>query len=223
MSVESNLRAYALKYKLIQLCGGKCVKCGYDKLEFTAAFDFHHRDPLTKSFQINKAIEHGKSWNDILNEAAKCDLLCAICHRLEHFKKPDINVEEYFEKMRNRKQRPDLPNRTGRPTKEELENLLKTCSKSHIAKIYSVHNSTVNSWCNKYAIVFDEESKFKRQNRTNVQNQRPSKEELSKLLMTLSAVKIGRIYGVSDKAVKKWMIKFGIENPNSKKFNKINW
>lgn len=214
MSVESNLRAYALKYKLIKLHGGKCVKCGYDKSELTAAFDFHHRDPATKSFNIHKAIEHGKSWIDVLNEAEKCDLLCAICHRLEHFSKPDIDIEEYFEKVRNRKQRPELTNRTGRPIKEELQSLLKIHSKSQIAKMYSVSISTITSWCNKFSINPQSQPKPK------LTKERPNSDQLIELLKNSSAVKIGRMYGVSDKAVKKWMVKFGIENPQRDKFYK---
>jgi hypothetical protein len=40
--------------------------------------------------------------------------------------------------------------------------------------------------------------------------ERPSKEQLEEMLRTYSMVKIGRIYGVSDKSVKKWMNSYGI-------------
>jgi len=220
MSRSSNLRAYALKYKLIQELGGKCEKCGYDEIENTAVFDFHHKNPLEKAFTINKAIEHGKSWEDIRAEAAKCSLLCANCHRLEHFSKPDIDIDEYFEKVRNRKQRPELENKKGRPTKAELVDLLRQHTKPEIAKSYGVSPNTITCWCHKFEIPPQKEQEQKKV------LQKPDREQLIKLLEEYSAVQIGRLYGVSDKAVKKWMIKFGIENPRGKKFYrgaKIDW
>lgn len=38
----------------------------------------------------------------------------------------------------------------------------------------------------------------------------PSKEDLAELMKTTSMVKIGQDFGVSDKAVKKWCIKYGL-------------
>lgn len=66
------------KSKLVALLGGKCKKCGYDKCP--AAFDFHHIDPETKKFSIST---QGlcRKWNDLVEEAMKCDLLCCRCHR----------------------------------------------------------------------------------------------------------------------------------------------
>lgn len=65
--------------ELISLRGGRCEACGYDAVH--AALEFHHRDPETKVFSL--ANFHG-SWVRLLLEAAKCDLLCANCHRLRH-------------------------------------------------------------------------------------------------------------------------------------------
>lgn len=66
--------------------GGKCEKCGYDKC--IGALDFHHVDPTEKDFNISK-IKHKslKSINkpEILQELDKCILLCANCHREEHY------------------------------------------------------------------------------------------------------------------------------------------
>jgi len=67
--------------ELIAMFGGKCQRCDYSRC--SAALDFHHRDPATKLFMVN--VTHmTKGWNRILAEAAKCDLLCANCHREEH-------------------------------------------------------------------------------------------------------------------------------------------
>jgi excinuclease UvrABC ATPase subunit len=61
----------------------KCVKCGYDKC--VAALEFHHRDPATKKFTIAQAVSMGYSKNRIQQEIAKCDVLCANCHREHHW------------------------------------------------------------------------------------------------------------------------------------------
>ncbi len=42
--------------------------------------DFHHRDPATKSFDLNSA-NATVSRKRMLQEVEKCDVLCANCHR----------------------------------------------------------------------------------------------------------------------------------------------
>src|SRR3990167_1076458 len=41
--------------------------------------DFHHRDPATKEFTIRNGVNRGIT--RMLAEIAKCDVLCANCHR----------------------------------------------------------------------------------------------------------------------------------------------
>lgn len=58
--------------------GGKCTICGYSK--YVGALDFHHLDPTTKSFGLaNRGLT--KSMKVLTEEAQKCVLLCANCHR----------------------------------------------------------------------------------------------------------------------------------------------
>lgn len=74
---RNKLKLMALEYK-----GGKCQKCGYDKCP--AALDFHHRDESEKSFGISKGGNtHG--WDKLKVELDKCDILCANCHREQHY------------------------------------------------------------------------------------------------------------------------------------------
>lgn len=69
------------KRKLVALKGGKCQRCGYDKS--LAALQFHHRNPAEKLFTING--RNGcRSWESLLQETQKCDLLCANCHAEVH-------------------------------------------------------------------------------------------------------------------------------------------
>ena len=61
--------------------GKSCVRCGQDDPDL---LDYHHRDPSTKCFKIADAIRLVKNRNKVLAEIAKCDLLCANCHRKLH-------------------------------------------------------------------------------------------------------------------------------------------
>jgi len=66
------------KKKLIELKGGKCQICGYDKC--AAALEFHHQDE--KEEKISRI--YNRSWKRILEEADKTLLVCANCHRELH-------------------------------------------------------------------------------------------------------------------------------------------
>lgn len=56
-----------------------CVICGQSDIR---TFEFDHRNPETKSFGIAQAIRLGKKWEEILDEIAKCRILCANCHKI---------------------------------------------------------------------------------------------------------------------------------------------
>lgn len=78
-------RGRKLKKECIQYKGGKCQKCTYDK--YQGALDFHHIDHKQKDFSISKKYRLTKINDKIKKELDKCDLLCANCHREEHFHK----------------------------------------------------------------------------------------------------------------------------------------
>ena len=59
----------------------KCCKCGYsDK----ASLDFHHLRNKDKT--IAQLIRNAASFDTIDLEIAKCEVICANCHRKEHLK-----------------------------------------------------------------------------------------------------------------------------------------
>ncbi|MHA2279802.1 MAG: hypothetical protein ACXAC5_02790 [Promethearchaeota archaeon] len=68
------------KKLLIEYKGGKCERCGFDH-DIPAAYDFHHRDPASKDFIIGGTT---RSLKRLKEEADKCELLCKICHAVEH-------------------------------------------------------------------------------------------------------------------------------------------
>ena len=63
----------------IENLGGKCADCGVDD---ERVLEFHHRIGEVVSFRIGDA--SGKALEELLKEAAKCDLLCACCHLIRH-------------------------------------------------------------------------------------------------------------------------------------------
>ena len=76
---SQKVRRTRRKLDLVIAAGGRCGDCGYSG--YVGALDFHHRDPSSKEFALSAS--HG-TLAELSAEAAKCDLLCAICHRLRH-------------------------------------------------------------------------------------------------------------------------------------------
>lgn len=62
-----------------------CRECGESD---PACLDFHHREDEDKERNISKMISYYASWDRIEAEIQKCDVLCANCHRKEHYEPP---------------------------------------------------------------------------------------------------------------------------------------
>lgn len=58
----------------------KCLKCGFSH---PAALQFHHRE--NKKYEIGKMIGVRFKHETLMKEIAKCDVLCANCHAIEHY------------------------------------------------------------------------------------------------------------------------------------------
>lgn len=58
-----------------------CNRCGENHW---ACLEFHHKDPKEKEFMLYQVVSNGWSKKKILKEVAKCEVLCANCHRKEH-------------------------------------------------------------------------------------------------------------------------------------------
>ncbi len=75
------------KAKLILLLGGQCKNC---ELIYNGKngglFQFHHKNPVIKKFNVNLSAIVDYSWSKILKELKKCKLLCGNCHLLKHSK-----------------------------------------------------------------------------------------------------------------------------------------
>jgi 5-methylcytosine-specific restriction endonuclease McrA len=92
---REKVRLMAVSYK-----GGCCQVCGYDRC--IEALEFHHLDPTQKDFGISHK-GYTRSWEKVKEEADKCILLCANCHREFHagmLQLPQVTVVEKLGEFR---------------------------------------------------------------------------------------------------------------------------
>ena len=59
----------------------KCNRCGYDDHR---ALEFHHPNDDKDKFDPC-VIARNRSWNNVIKELNKCEVLCSNCHRIEHY------------------------------------------------------------------------------------------------------------------------------------------
>ena len=71
-------RAKERKIRLIELSGGGCSNCGYNKCH--RALSFHHMKPSEKMFTLDSSNLYKLTWEEILSEFHKTKLLCMNCH-----------------------------------------------------------------------------------------------------------------------------------------------
>jgi NAD-dependent dihydropyrimidine dehydrogenase PreA subunit len=77
-------RARARKEAAVRYLGGSCFDCGENFPYYV--FEFHHRDAASKQDNFRRV--RNRAWETVLEELAKCDLLCANCHRKRHWDLP---------------------------------------------------------------------------------------------------------------------------------------
>lgn len=70
---------------LNQMKSVPCTDCGEEYPFYV--MDFDHRDPLTKKFNIQSGARR-HPWDRVLEEVAKCDVVCVRCHRIRHWSPP---------------------------------------------------------------------------------------------------------------------------------------
>lgn len=72
-------RKLGIYKKLKDFCkDNPCKSCGEDDY---VVLDFDHIDREDKSYGISEMVRLGFSWENILKELGKCQVLCANCHR----------------------------------------------------------------------------------------------------------------------------------------------
>ena len=174
------------KTNLISLFHGKCCLCGFN--QFQEALEFHHVNPKEKELKLSSEVM--VSLDRQINEARKCILVCANCHRGIH--------AGYYEVPENWKELFD---------EEQAQFLL-------------IQNEEIRKgkkhYCKQCGKLISNNTTYCRECFSIAQRvvERPSREELKQLIRTKSFVSIGKSYGVTDNAIRKWCRK---ENLPTKK------
>lgn len=175
-----------LKERCVYVSGGECQICGYNKTN--TALEFHHLDPSKKDFHLGG--NANCSWSTARAEIAKTILVCANCHREIHAGLIDNKI---------------LVSGFDEEKAVEIDKLISDL-KTH--KIVYCKNcgkeiSSKATYC--------EQCSYLQKRKT----ERPSREVLKELIRNNTFVSIGKQFGVSDNAIKKWCISVNL--PSKKK------
>lgn len=157
-----------VKEALVQGFGNRCYLCGKEYPNYV--YEFHHIDPSTKSYSLSNPTTRAKSAYP--EEAKKCCMVCANCHReIEHSGK-EFNLKCTFdeqiyyntldnlvapfkkereEQLKLRKEQKELWEAT-KPKREELKVLLRNNTITGVGRMYNVTPSSVYKWCRKFGL-----------------------------------------------------------------------
>lgn len=185
-----NLKQLAVEYK-----GGKCQICGYNK--YIGALEFHHLNPEEKDFEIGCG--NTKSFEKFKKELDKCILVCSNCHKELHGKeyKHEDNKLDYKDAFENREKYgiTNIPNSYKHLIETDILNDMQNdMSRKDIFKKYHINNKTFNMFLREYNLTYHEKKVSKK----------PTEEELKNLLAIKTKTEIGKMYGVTEAAVRKW-------------------
>ena len=200
------------KIKLVEYKGGKCERCGYDKC--IDALEFHHLNPDEKDFGVSCG--DTRSLEKLKAEADKCIMVCANCHREIHAEERERKILERDEKkieneitfFNNSAKNKRLQSR--KLIKEKLilseivNDIDKKIPKKDIAKKYNVSAKVIKTFLKKNGVEYNEAIN------KNVTRKISIEDFIDKFRIYGSFTKVGKHYGVSDNAIKKWCERNGL-------------
>lgn len=166
------------KRKVVELFGGKCQECGYNKN--LAAFHFHHLDPAIKEFSTIEMLR--MSWEKLIKEMSKCILLCGNCHTELHWPEDNLdfigngkgntNLDREFVRFKSTGECPlcheevfgtkycstecaaNANRKVERPSKEILLSCLTNKeSMCSIGRKYGVSDNSIRKWLKAYGLL----------------------------------------------------------------------
>ena len=198
-----------IKERLVDYKGGKCEICGYNKC--IEALEFHHLNPKEKDFTLSSS--NVLSFDKMKEEADKCILVCANCHREIHHKENEEKME--LESKEEERALSEIMRNRGEYCIKHVKNSYKylesagilndmaaNMKRCDIFKKYHINNKTFNKFLEYHGITYH--------SKKTIEN-KPSKSELLELLSKNSKSSIGRMFGVSCSAVIKWCKKYEIQ------------
>jgi len=162
------------KEEMVYVMGDKCQLCGYNKC--IKALEFHHIDPKEKDFTFDKA--KSKSWEITNLELQKCILVCANCHREIHDDLEAFSLKSSYNPER---------------------------AKEITDRIHRLKNHQ-NTYCSNCGAIISSKANLcpKCFNETRRIVSRPERNILKQEIRTIPFLQIGKKYGVTDNAIRKW-------------------
>ncbi|MBR9705542.1 hypothetical protein GOV14_00755 [Candidatus Pacearchaeota archaeon] len=171
------------KNKLVEAFGSCCSFCKYDRCH--KALEFHYVDPSEKNITIS-TLGILTKWVKIIKEIKKCIMVCSNCHREIHSgmisqkQVKNIYQENFIEVMRK--------------LDEEVQRW--TNKSKNKKNYYCVDcNKIIDKRAKRCAFCYN----------LNRKKNRPPKEQLLKEIKETNYCAVGRKYGVSDNAIRKWL------------------
>lgn len=172
---RTSIKRAEQKRKLLEMLGGKCLECGYNKN--AASLDFHHVNSKEKDAVIGYLINFHK-FERAYEEAKKCKILCKNCHTELHNPNLEISciegvVEYKFQQLREANKEcgrcgnyaggqiycsPNCANVSNRkikdrPSREELQSMIESMSFCAIGKKYGLSDNGVRKWARTYGLI----------------------------------------------------------------------
>ena len=147
-----------IKIALVKAFGDHCQLCG--KSYPNSVYEFHHLNPDDKEFNLGSS-STTRSRESYVNEANKCCMLCANCHRLVEYEIDDVILVANFNEsiywgtlhslIKTQNTQKSKKEKRTYPSKEELYakliqyngNFCKT------ARDYGVSDNAIRKWCKK--------------------------------------------------------------------------
>ena len=151
-----------VKRALVLAFGEKCCCCGL--VDCDEVYDFHHINPENKKFSISSN-RTNYSKKEVAEEAKKCCMVCALCHRkltsgrfkIENFQTIafDENIYfDFFEQYLKSKKHPKQPRQPRPPSKkisrEMLKEYIRKYSFLECGRICGVSDNAIRKWCKTY-------------------------------------------------------------------------
>lgn len=179
-SCLSHIKRAKFKKKAVEYKGEKCEWCGYNKN--ACALTFHHIEPSKKEFSLSGM--KSKSWASVEKELDKCLLLCFNCHQELHARESKY-YKFYYGELADPGSTVKLYRKTEIKEYVPRTGICPVCNKSFTGD---------GKYCSHECAHFAQRKVI-----------RPSKEELENLLKEHSCRAVGKMFGVSDKCICKWL------------------
>lgn len=150
------------------------------------ALEFHHINPEEKEFSFGT--NTNRNWEATREELKKCILLCANCHREAHFGviNNEILISSYSEERA-----------------QEIDALVEETKQRKLCKMCGSPISSGAEYCVQCAHINSRVS------------ERPNREQLKELIRQLPFTQIGKKFGVTDNAIRKWCKSMNLPSKSS--------